>query len=612
MLQAGQIPQVSVPEFYLPLDNDSAFFNIEKAAYLGFAKAQTKMGAAYELCQLGCDFNPALSLHYNNLAARQGEAEAEMAISKWFLSGQEGIFKKSDEIAFTYALRATKTGLPTAEFAVGYFYEVGIHVAANIEEAKSWYSKAAEHGNKDALARIEGIDRLNTLSRKDHERIAVAKITTGRTLHYKNRPKRFSTPGMPGVSGVPPTTAISSGILSMPEPVIPTSSYAGHNPYTPPAPSASYPGFPYVSPVIAESSSFLHQAAIRSHSIMPSEPPRNQGSYGSMALSPTAGLPLRPHSTANTGNGYGRGPPLQQADLSRQPRPGYQPLQTNTMSPAPVNPPDSRRHSNSMPLRPVSGQGSLPSLGPQSIAMNEQEFLRPPGVGGRSSSTPFKPGHDARRTPLPTVNIGFIAPPDLSGADRKQRPQRIENPNTSYPSNGTGYNIRPERKSSRLPITIQEQPSVNTDRVSSSASSSATSASQGYNLTASGQPPNSYPVPGPTAPQGYTLTDHGRTSNSHQAHGNPISSTRPPRNESLPMRPAGMPNSVPSPTPPPSISAPSMASSSASQPPGGRRPGKGPATFEEMGVPATKHEQDCVSKTLCSARMATADESRRS
>lgn len=30
------------------------------------------MGTAYELCQLGCEFNPALSLHYNALAAKQG------------------------------------------------------------------------------------------------------------------------------------------------------------------------------------------------------------------------------------------------------------------------------------------------------------------------------------------------------------------------------------------------------------------------------------------------------------------------------------------------------------------------------------------------------------
>lgn len=90
MLLARELPQVSVPETFLAMDLDLARVNIEKAAYHGFAKAQVKMGAAYELCQLSCDFNPALSLHYNALAARQGEPEAEMAISKWFLCGHEG------------------------------------------------------------------------------------------------------------------------------------------------------------------------------------------------------------------------------------------------------------------------------------------------------------------------------------------------------------------------------------------------------------------------------------------------------------------------------------------------------------------------------------------
>lgn len=90
MLQAHDLPQVILPEQYLSLDITGARFNIEKAAYLGFAKAQTKMGAAYELCQLGCDFNPALSLHYNALAAKQGEPEADMAISKWFCAATKG------------------------------------------------------------------------------------------------------------------------------------------------------------------------------------------------------------------------------------------------------------------------------------------------------------------------------------------------------------------------------------------------------------------------------------------------------------------------------------------------------------------------------------------
>ncbi|KAH8688868.1 hypothetical protein BGW36DRAFT_434156 [Talaromyces proteolyticus] len=176
MLLSRELPQVSVPDHYLPIDINGARVNIEKAAYHGFAKAQVKMGAAYELGQLGCDFNPALSLHYNALAARQGEAEAEMAISKWFLCGHEGLFEKNDEIAFTYAQRAAQSGLPTAEFALGYFYEVGIHVPVDIQEARRWYAKAAASGNKDAAGRIDSISRSKTLSRKDHEQVAIARI----------------------------------------------------------------------------------------------------------------------------------------------------------------------------------------------------------------------------------------------------------------------------------------------------------------------------------------------------------------------------------------------------------------------------------------------------
>jgi hypothetical protein len=180
MLLARELPQVNVPETYLPLDLNSARVNIEKAAYHGFAKAQVKMGAAYELGQLGCDFNPALSLHYNALAARQGEPEAEMAISKWFLCGHEGVFEKNDELAFSYAQRAAQSGLPTAEFALGYFYEVGIFVPVDIKEAKSWYAKAAASGNKDATGRIDSISRSKTLSRRDHENVAIARIKSTR------------------------------------------------------------------------------------------------------------------------------------------------------------------------------------------------------------------------------------------------------------------------------------------------------------------------------------------------------------------------------------------------------------------------------------------------
>lgn len=101
---------------------------IERAAFLGFALAQVEMGLAYELCHLGCEYKPDLFLHYNILAAAQDEQDAEMAVSKWFLSGADGYFEKSEAVAYIYAHRAALHEHRTAIFALGYFNENGIHV----------------------------------------------------------------------------------------------------------------------------------------------------------------------------------------------------------------------------------------------------------------------------------------------------------------------------------------------------------------------------------------------------------------------------------------------------------------------------------------------------
>jgi TPR repeat protein len=152
MLLAKEL-NVDIPEAYLPLDLEQARLYVEKAAYLGFSKAELRMGRAYELEELACKFDPALSMHYYALAAWQGEPEADFALSKWFLCGYEGIIMKNEELAFTYAKRAAAT-LPSAQFSMGYFYEIDIYVQIDLKEAVVWYQKAADGGNKDATARL--------------------------------------------------------------------------------------------------------------------------------------------------------------------------------------------------------------------------------------------------------------------------------------------------------------------------------------------------------------------------------------------------------------------------------------------------------------------------
>ncbi|RQM07623.1 hypothetical protein DH86_00002088 [Scytalidium sp. 3C] len=191
MLLARELPNIDPPDDYLPYDVFGAKQYIEKAAFLGFSKAQLKMSQAYELCQLGCEFDPVLSLHYGALASRQGEAEADMAISKWFLCGYEGAFDKNEELAFVYAKRAAQTNMSTAEFALGYFYEVGIYVPVDLEQARVWYQRAADHGNGEAIQRVDSIVKNRTLSKTDHEQVALTRIKSRYGSQRGARPSRF-------------------------------------------------------------------------------------------------------------------------------------------------------------------------------------------------------------------------------------------------------------------------------------------------------------------------------------------------------------------------------------------------------------------------------------
>lgn len=156
MMLAGE----SIPNLVSPID--AIDFEIgreylEKAAFLGSSKAQLEMGLVYERCKLGCDFDPALAMHYCLLAARQGEAEADMAISKWFLSGYGELVEQKEELAFAFARRAAETNLAHAEFAVGCFYEIGMYVLVDLDKAMTWYERASEHGSSEALGSIEAI-----------------------------------------------------------------------------------------------------------------------------------------------------------------------------------------------------------------------------------------------------------------------------------------------------------------------------------------------------------------------------------------------------------------------------------------------------------------------
>jgi TPR repeat protein len=131
-----------------------------KGAQLGHPPAQFKLGYCYENKCLGCNIDPRKSIAWYSRAAEQGEPEAELALSGWYLTGAEGILPQSDQEAFLWAQRAAEKGLAKAEYALGYYFETGVGTACNLSEAKRWYLMAAEQGQKRAMARLAELKKM--------------------------------------------------------------------------------------------------------------------------------------------------------------------------------------------------------------------------------------------------------------------------------------------------------------------------------------------------------------------------------------------------------------------------------------------------------------------
>jgi TPR repeat protein len=573
MLLARELPNISVPEQFLPFDLNEAKLYIEKAAYLGFSKAQLKMAQAYELCQLGCEFEPSLSLHYNALAARQGESEADMAISKWFLCGFENVFEKNEELAFTYAKRAAITKMPTAEFAMGYFYEIGMYVQVDLEESAAWYKKAADHGNKDALGRIDSIRKNSVLSKTDHA-TAINRIKSTHGSQRGGRPDRFKQ------RGAPLPVIVDDGV-DMPDP---------RNKYDPMSGQVRQPGNPPVRP--------------KSTAPYPEDDMAHAASFSNGPNGPFNGQGLRPHSQHMA------------------------PLADRASSPFGIRPP---QHSNTMGL-PQAGRLDE-RLRPSSSMGNMQHVpggrgYDPPGRGGMSSQAPgnFRQSSGGFLPPVdigPPVNFGQAGgktpKPAPLNTSKPQPPQSGGYPQDARQSSmPQGYGVRPDSVASGRGSAQSATPQGYGGRPDSAAAGRGTPQAarpprgSSAALTPSvSSPPMMSPAHSMQSPQGHPQSGYPHPSQT-PTQGRP--QQRPPQQTIASQGQSQPYQRAPSHTPShsgsygpdsrassiaPSIattnsSAPSIAPPSAAMP--AKKPVKsGPATFEDMGIPVAKQESDCVS-----------------
>lgn len=580
MLVGRELPDIYIPDSMLPNDPHTAMVYVEKSAYLGFAKAQHKMGQAYELCQFGCEFNPSYSLHYYGLAANQGNAEAALGVSRWFLFGYEGVFKKNEELAYKYAQQASAQKLATGEFAMGYYHEIGVHVEKSLAAAKQWYQLAADHGNKDAIGRLESLNQDKTLSKQDHETVTLSRIKSQHGSQRGKRPERFKQQPqqMPTLSEGDQSAAM------------------GRDPYGPPKPSKD--PSPQPSPG-------LRPTVVQEHINFP-DPSRaslvSDGRAPAFNVRVDGGQqppPLRPHSAAPYPEDNPPYPPSARPK-SAAPYPEDDTRRQNPSGPAP-------RHAHGGPgpygaqaERPVSAfganaQGPPPGRGiPISQSMgNLSLHPQQSDPRGRIASA-GGPGAHRQPSPGPGSPTGGYPPRDsygrpASGAPYSQQGRKPAPSGPPIPPAGTplgrgGYDPRMSQQGPphhAHPGAGRPGPVPGQDRLGA--------------LPQHQQRHSHVPQGGPGGPQA-----GGRPPIVPGPGGGPMGGRGGPDRvgSAPPAQQMQRPESKPSPAPSP---APSAATAPVS------KPSKGPATFEDMGIPQGKQDGDCVSISKQANPVSNAD-----
>ncbi|KAI9264588.1 hypothetical protein EDC94DRAFT_605632 [Helicostylum pulchrum] len=135
---------------------------LHEAAQLEYLPSQVKLGELYEVGG-PVEVDDALSVYWYTRAAEQGNADAALALSSWYLTGSSGILPQSDREAYLWARKAASSQfadrwtIAKAYFLIGIYVDRGIGInQKSKEEARIWFKKSAALGHKGAVEMIEG------------------------------------------------------------------------------------------------------------------------------------------------------------------------------------------------------------------------------------------------------------------------------------------------------------------------------------------------------------------------------------------------------------------------------------------------------------------------
>ncbi|GAN09700.1 HCP-like protein [Mucor ambiguus] len=144
-------------------DSSYALELLHTSAHMEYLPSQVKLGELYEMG--GHDLvqvDDALSIYWYTRAAEQGNADAALALSSWYLTGSTGILAQSDREAYLWARKAASCQLAERWTIAKAYFLVGMYVKHKIgvsetstEDAAVWFERSAALGHLGAMAMFE-------------------------------------------------------------------------------------------------------------------------------------------------------------------------------------------------------------------------------------------------------------------------------------------------------------------------------------------------------------------------------------------------------------------------------------------------------------------------
>mgnify|MGYP003309158546 CR=1 FL=1 len=178
--------------YYEKDQNDPKVYEYyHKAAIRGSSRAKFNLGDFYENGIGGVSQDENQSLYWYRSAAKDGNAPAQCSVGRYYFDKddyemaipwlQKAVEQEDIDAKILYSMclieinkfpgkayklmhEAANANNSFAQYLMGYFYEDGVSVRKNRDQAIVWYKKAAENGSKHANARLRAMGELPLLN----------------------------------------------------------------------------------------------------------------------------------------------------------------------------------------------------------------------------------------------------------------------------------------------------------------------------------------------------------------------------------------------------------------------------------------------------------------